>query len=502
MPLSLSPHSSRSKRSHVFILFLLLSIVSKAQDQIIRVTEALKPNIVAIQTTFADGSSENGFGFITGEKNGQLYLVTAGHVVHGREAKTPQKIQVRFFSSLRQYPAEEENWFEADDLSLLTLPKPATVQWKPAFAHYSPQNYQTVRFVGKNQDWISPGIGEIFRLSKDRIEFTMYSLEPGCSGAPLIGEKGIIGLILQDEGSSSVALHLARIRELIGDARYSYFSAELYDAASVSAPRNESSNQGEKLPENMVFIKGGTFIMGCTAEQGSDCYNIEKPVHQVNLNDFSLSKYEVTIQEFKAFIDATNYRTDADKEGNSNIWNGTEWKAQSGVNWRCDVVGKQYPQSDYKHPVIHVSWNDAVAYCDWLAKKTGKNYRLPTEAEWEYAARGGNNSSKYKYAGSNILDDVAWYHENSNNKTHPVGQKRPNELGLYDLSGNVWEWCQDWYGDYSNTIQTNPAGVGSSSFRVSRGGTWNRPARNSRVTYRNSGFPTSRYSSLGFRLAL
>ena len=166
MPPSMPPHSSRSKRLQVLIVFLLLSIYTQAQDPIIRVTEALKPNIVAIQTTFADGSSENGFGFITGEKNGQLYLVTAGHVVHGRETKTPQKIQVRFFSSLRQYPAEEENWFEADDLSLLTLPKPATVQWKPAFAHYSPQNYQTVRFVGKNQDWISPGTARFFASAK------------------------------------------------------------------------------------------------------------------------------------------------------------------------------------------------------------------------------------------------------------------------------------------------------------------------------------------------
>lgn len=127
MPLSIPHHLSRSKPLHVLTVFLLLSIHTQAQDSIIRVTEALKPNVVAIQTTFADGSSENGFGFITGEKNGQLYLVTAGHVVHGREAKTPQKIQVRFYSSLRQYPAEEEYWFEADNLSLLTLTKPTPV---------------------------------------------------------------------------------------------------------------------------------------------------------------------------------------------------------------------------------------------------------------------------------------------------------------------------------------------------------------------------------------
>ncbi len=257
MPSFFPPYSPYSKRLHVLMVFLFLVIHTQAQDPIIRVTEALKPNVVAIQTTFADGSAENGFGFITGEKNGQLYLVTAGHVVHGREAKTPQKIQVRFYSSLRQYEAEEEYWFEADDLSLLTLPKPATLQWKPAFAYYSPQNRQTVRFVGKNKDWISPGTGEIFRLSKDRIEFTMYSLEPGCSGAPLIGENGIIGLILQDERASSVALHLTRIRELIGDARFPYFSAELYNAAAVLVPSN-----GDPNSKNLEGITTGTGSVG------------------------------------------------------------------------------------------------------------------------------------------------------------------------------------------------------------------------------------------------
>lgn len=502
MPSLHSPHSSRSKPLQVLILFLLLSIGTQAQDPLIRATEALKPNIVAIQSTFADGSSENGFGFITGEKNGQLYLVTAGHVVHGREAKTPQKIQVRFYSTLRQYPAEEENWFEADDLSLLTLPKPATLQWKPAFAHYSPQNYQTVRFVGKNQDWISPGTGEIFRLSKDRIEFTMYSLEPGCSGAPLIGDKGIIGLILQDERASSVALHLARIRELIGDARYPYFSAELYDAAAVSVPSNESSNQVEKLPENMVFVKGGNFIMGCTSEQESECYESEKPTHRVNLRDFYIGKYEVTLREFKAFIDATNYLTDAEKEGKSWVLNGVEFEEKSGVNWRCDVAGNFRPSSDYNHPVIHVSWNDAVAYCNWRAQNTGKKYRLPTEAEWEFAARGGNMSSGYKYAGSNNLGEVAWYMDNAGAKTNHVGLKKANELDIYDMSGNVLEWCTDWVGSYSKDTQTNPSGAASASNRVFRGGSWFSGARVCRVSSRGSNLPTFRYNYLGFRLAL
>jgi formylglycine-generating enzyme required for sulfatase activity len=152
--------------------------------------------------------------------------------------------------------------------------------------------------------------------------------------------------------------------------------------------------------------------------------------------------------------------------------------------------------------VIHVSWNDAVAYCEWLSEKTGKKYRLPTEAEWEYAVRGGQKSKHYKYAGGDELSELAWYNENSGSKTHPVGGKKANELGLYDMSGNVWEWCQDWYGDYSSASQTNPTGASTGTRRVLRGGSWGYPDWNCRVSYRYFNSPTYRNINLGFRLAL
>ena len=132
---------------------------------------------------------------------------------------------------------------------------------------------------------------------------------------------------------------------------------------------------------------------------------------------------------------------------------------------------------------------------------TGRRFRLPTEAEWEYAARGENRSQGYKYSGSNNLNSVAWYADNSGNTTHDVGLKSPNELGIYDMSGNVWEWCSDWYGNYSSSSQTNPTGSYSGSIRVSRGGSWYSDARYCRVSTRSNFTPDRRYISLGLRLA-
>jgi Uncharacterized conserved protein len=256
------------------------------------------------------------------------------------------------------------------------------------------------------------------------------------------------------------------------------------------------------LPD-MVLVQGGTFRMGCTPEQGEDCDDDEKPPRQVTLSGFEIGKTEVTIGQFKAFIEDSGYRTDADKAGTSNIWTGSTWETKSGVNWRCDASGKIRPETEYNHPVIHVSWNDAVAYCKWLSDKTGKKFRLPTEAEWEYAARGGRKKrGEYKYAGSNDLAEVGWYTENTNDTgTRPVATKKANDLGLFDMSGNVWEWCNDWYGDYAGEAQTNPKGPATGSSRVLRGGSWNGNAQLCRVSSRDDGTPGIRGSILGFRLA-
>ena len=261
----------------------------------------------------------------------------------------------------------------------------------------------------------------------------------------------------------------------------------------------QKAAQTQNLPE-MILIEGGTFQMG--SEDGDAD---EKPVHKVTVKDFYLGKYPVTVAQFKTFIDASAYQTDADKDGGSYLWNGKEWVKTSGVNWRCDVQGKTRPEAENQHPVIHISWNDARAYCVWLTEKTGQSFRLPSEAEWEYAARGGRLSKGFQYAGSNDLKEVGWYHGNSGSKTHPVGEKKPNELGLYDMSGNVWEWCEDdWHGSYKDNPPTdgsawvdNPRGSG----RVRRGGSWLYSPAYARVALRNLDYPAVRNSNVGFRLA-
>ena len=224
------------------------------------------------------------------------------------------------------------------------------------------------------------------------------------------------------------------------------------------------------LPEiEMVYVAGGTFTMGATSEQGSGAENDEKPAHSVTLSGYYIGKYEVTQKLWKAVM------------GNN------------PSNFKGDNL-----------PVECVNWNDVQEFLRKLNAMTGKNYRLPTEAEWEYAARGGNRSRGYKYSGGNRIDidDVAWYNGNSGSRTHAVGTKSPNELGIYDMSGNVYEWCQDWYGSYSSSSQRNPKGPNSGSSRVLRGGCWCHPVGYSRVSSRNFNYPNGGYYEFGFRLAL
>jgi formylglycine-generating enzyme required for sulfatase activity len=213
----------------------------------------------------------------------------------------------------------------------------------------------------------------------------------------------------------------------------------------------------------MIPVPGGTFYMGA-----EDSFDNEKPVHSVTLSNYFIGETEVT---------------------------QTLWQAVMGSN----PSNFQGPN----RPVEKVSWDDCQQFIIKLNALTGQKFRLPTEAEWEYAARGGSKSKRYQYAGSNNLDSSAWHNGNSNRQTHDVKTKAPNELGIYDMSGNVWEWCQDWYvRTYNAGIVTNPQGPASGYTRVYRGGSWGINATSCRSTYRGNSDPSNRNSLLGLRLAL
>ena len=216
----------------------------------------------------------------------------------------------------------------------------------------------------------------------------------------------------------------------------------------------------------MVKVEAGSFNMGATPEMENP-HEDEKPVHRVTLtNNYYIGKYEVT---------------------------QALWKIVMGSN-PSNSKGDNLP-------VEKVSWNDCQKFISKLNKLTGKSFRLPTEAEWEYAARGGNKSRGYQYSGSNTIGDVAWYDGNSGSKTHAVGTKQPNELGAFDMNGNVWEWCQDWFNRYSSSPQTNPIGAVSGSCRVYRGGSWCYSGY-CRCSCRFDGTPDFRNGDLGLRLVL
>ncbi len=304
-----------------------------------------------------------------------------------------------------------------------------------------------------------------------------------CVGAFASSATAGVGDVNAD-GSVNVSDVTALVNQIIGSGSYSAQACDVngdgeVNVSDVTALVNliingggESEFKNQTFTVNgvsfeMIAVEGGTFTMGATDEQASDAYSDEKPTHQVTLSSYYIGKTEVTQELWQAVMGSTP----------SNF---------SGTNL----------------PVEKVSWDDCQTFITKLNSLTGKNFRLPTEAEWEFAARGGNKSLGYKYSGSNMLSNVAWFYDNSSSKTHPVGTKAPNELGIYDMSGNVWEWCSDYWGDYSSSSQYNPTGPNSGSLRVYRGGCWYYDARNCRVSYRSFSYPTSRSIFLGLRLAL
>jgi formylglycine-generating enzyme required for sulfatase activity len=254
----------------------------------------------------------------------------------------------------------------------------------------------------------------------------------------------------------------------------------------------DSLKDGTPVSE-MVYLPGGSFKMGDIQGKGWDR---ERPVHEVTLEAFAIGRNPVTVGEFRRFVEATDYKTEAEQEGGAYVYDGIDWEQKSDANWRNPF----FPQ-DEDQPVVCINWSDAVVYCEWLCEQTGERYSLPTEAQWEYACRAESETAYCFGDDEKRLEEYAWYASNSKRRTHPVGQKKPNQWGLHDMHGNVWEWVEDWFGDYSKERQHNPSGPEQGSSRVIRGGSWIFGAENCRSAYRTYGDPGYRVSILGFRLA-
>ena len=307
-------------------------------------------------------------------------------------------------------------------------------------------------------------VADKIEASKKEIDYKIenigsYNPDDETFPVEIAGKKGIIKVPKVSARSFKENYTSAIVR---GHSKLnSSLTKEVIYSVTVTDPNTNAVYEFRQSSGNMVLVGGGTFQMG--SNEGDD----EKPIHTVTVGDFYIGKYEVTQEE---------------------------WEAVMGSN-----------PSNFKganRPVENVNWNDIQEYIQKLNSKTGKKYRLPTEAEWEYAAKGGNQGQNYKYSGSNSIDEVAWYTNNSGSQTHEVGQKQPNELGIYDMSGNVWEWCSDWYDDnyYKNSPSKNPQGPSSGRLRVLRGGSWDYDDNDCRSSNRSRGNPGSRGSISGFRL--
>lgn len=246
----------------------------------------------------------------------------------------------------------------------------------------------------------------------------------------------------------------------------------------ISYPARSDKNYTETAMDinmEMVWVDGGDFQMGCTAEQ-SDCREDEQIVRRVSLDGFYIGMFEVTQEQWQKIM-GTSIAQQKDK---------------TNYNRMCG--------SGPTHPMYFVNWDEAMEFCRVLSKKTGKTYTLPTEAQWEYAARGGITNEGTKYAGSDMLENIAWYSKNGYS-THPCGEKQANALGIFDMSGNVAEWCKDWYAaSYNNNDTDNPKGALSGSKRIRRGGSWEDGPRTCRVSNRGSEYPNIRSYSIGFRV--
>lgn len=285
------------------------------------------------------------------------------------------------------------------------------------------------------------------------------------SGKPIIPF-----MIDKTEMNDELEYYLGRKHWLIAYPDYREKTVELVSSILRLLGRDHPQMQKgpECVPIKMVKIEGGTFEMGATLEQGKDAFDSERPKHKVAISSFAISEAPITVAQYREYCKAT----------------GTKMPSAPSWGWIDN------------HPIVNVSWYDADKFAKW------KECRLPTEAEWEFAARGGIVSKHYKYSGGNTPDEIGWFADNTGQTgTRPVRMKKPNELGLYDMSGNVYEWCNDWKYEYTSEDQVNPIGPETGIIKASKGGSWHSSTRSLRVSNRDDDPPEFYSHNVGFRIA-
>ena len=284
-------------------------------------------------------------------------------------------------------------------------------------------------------------------------------------------KKPIIPFVVEmTEVSEDLDYYLSRKHWLVAYPDYKEKTASLVETILrlIDRPNADLKGGPECVPIKMVPVEGGSFIMGATMEQGKDGDDSEKPAHKVTLHSFRISESPVTVAQYREF---------------------------------CNATGRKMPRAPKwgwidNHPMVNVSWYDASEFAAWCG------LRLPTEAEWEFAARGGNLSKHYKYSGGSNPDEIGWFADNTGQSgTRPVRAKKPNELGLYDMSGNVYEWCSNWKYEYSQEDEENPQGPETGYIKASKGGSWHSSTKAIRVSNRDDDPPEFFSHNVGFRVA-
>ena len=317
-----------------------------------------------------------------------------------------------------------------------------------------------------------------FHSAKELYEYVMQQTAASATQVKIVEKEVVKNIIVPDEKSAEENLLLREQLEALKNEIQQLKREQKIVGDAVQSSSKDFVETALGLNMKMVYVEGGTFVMGAEADD-KDAYDNEKPPHMVTLNSYHIAQFEVTQSQWQKVM-------------------GTTIQQQNKLS---DYKGLYGVGDDY--PMYHINHAEAKAFCERLSVLTGKIYKLPTEAQWEFAARGGANNRTYRYSGGSSIDDVAWHIGSGGEKSHHVvGEKHPNGLGLYDMNGNVWEWCEDWYGVYEAAPQIEPRGAAKGEQKVFRGGSWYDVEKNCTVTFRSAENPAKRMNNVGFRVVM